>query len=188
MTKIDNGLRRPAALASNHRAQSCETLVSAVRASAYVIPTDGPESDGTYEWNQTTLVFVESQAAGERGVGYTYANVATAHLIDEALANVVQGIDAMYIPAAWHSMVHAVRNVGRPGIASMAISAVDASLWDLKAKLLECPLVVESTFEIRHRPCAINIHTSWLLSLPTSGRIKSPNNPRCVKPFNKRPS
>jgi L-alanine-DL-glutamate epimerase-like enolase superfamily enzyme len=30
-------------------------------------------------------------------------------------------------------MVRAVRNVGRPGAASMAISAVDAALWDLKA-------------------------------------------------------
>jgi L-alanine-DL-glutamate epimerase-like enolase superfamily enzyme len=38
-------------------------------------------------------------------------------------------------------MVHAIRNLGRPGISSMAISAVDASLWDLKARLLELPLV-----------------------------------------------
>ena len=32
-------------------------------------------------------------------------------------------------------MCQQVRNLGRPGIASMAISAVDAALWDLKAKL-----------------------------------------------------
>jgi L-alanine-DL-glutamate epimerase-like enolase superfamily enzyme len=38
-------------------------------------------------------------------------------------------------------MVDSVRNVGRPGIASTAISAVDVALWDLKARLLELPLV-----------------------------------------------
>jgi len=32
------------------------------------------------------------------------------------------------------------RNMGRPGISSMAISAVDCALWDLKARLLDQPL------------------------------------------------
>ena len=34
-------------------------------------------------------------------------------------------------------MVRAIRNLGRPGICSMAISAVDNALWDLKARLLQ---------------------------------------------------
>jgi hypothetical protein len=38
-------------------------------------------------------------------------------------------------------MQHAVRNLGRVGIAAMAIGAVDAALWDLKARLLHLPLV-----------------------------------------------
>lgn len=37
-------------------------------------------------------------------------------------------------------MIRAIRNQGRPGVASMAIAAVDVSLWDLKAKLLDRPL------------------------------------------------
>ncbi len=47
----------------------------------------------------------------------------------------------MDIPAAWLTMVQSIRNLGRPGICSMAISAVDAALWDLKARLLDLPLV-----------------------------------------------
>jgi L-alanine-DL-glutamate epimerase-like enolase superfamily enzyme len=47
----------------------------------------------------------------------------------------------MSVPAAWQAMVRAIRNLGRPGIASMAISAVDVALWDLKARLLDMPLV-----------------------------------------------
>jgi L-alanine-DL-glutamate epimerase-like enolase superfamily enzyme len=38
-------------------------------------------------------------------------------------------------------MLHAVRNLGRTGVAAMAIAAVDSALWDLKACLLDVPLV-----------------------------------------------
>ena len=37
-------------------------------------------------------------------------------------------------------MQRAVRNLGREGLAATAISAVDAALYDLKARLLEMPL------------------------------------------------
>jgi len=106
-----------------------------------VVPTDGLESDGTLEWDHTTIVLAEISAGGRRGIGYTYADRATATLIDEALRSVVLGADAMNVQGAWGAMVRAIRNLGRPGIASMAISAVDTALWDLKARLLDVPLV-----------------------------------------------
>jgi L-alanine-DL-glutamate epimerase-like enolase superfamily enzyme len=106
------------------------------------VPTDQPESDGTYAWESTTLVIVDVWGGGRQGLGYTYADTATARLISDKLAPLVQGRDAMDIPAAWMAMVGAIRNLGRPGIASMAIAAVDAALWDLKAKLFDVPLAV----------------------------------------------
>jgi L-alanine-DL-glutamate epimerase-like enolase superfamily enzyme len=115
--------------------------VESVGVAAYAIPTDAPEADGTYEWEKTTLIVVELTGGGGRGLGYTYADTATARLVRDLLADVVTGRDALDIPAAWAAMVRAVRNLGRPGIASMAISAVDAALWDLKAKLLGLSLV-----------------------------------------------
>lgn len=109
--------------------------------SVYTVPTDFPESDGTYSWDKTTIVIVEAAAGGKRGLGYTYADVATARLIQEMLASIVIGRDAMAVPGIWLAMVEAIRNLGRPGIASMAIAAVDSALWDLKARLLDLPLV-----------------------------------------------
>jgi L-alanine-DL-glutamate epimerase-like enolase superfamily enzyme len=107
---------------------------------AFTIPTDRPESDGTLAWNSTTLVLVETSAGRTHGLGYTYADEATAKLIAAKLAPELEGHDPFNIPACWEAMRHSIRNLGRPGIASMAIAAVDNALWDLKAKLLDLPL------------------------------------------------
>ncbi len=108
---------------------------------AYRIPTDAPEADGTIAWDSTTMVLVELEAGGQVGVGYTYDHEAAATVIDTTLRQAVEGRDALDVPGAWREMVRAVRNLGRPGVASTAISAVDAALWDLKAKLLDLPLI-----------------------------------------------
>jgi len=115
--------------------------IEAVSVLPCTIPTDCPESDGTIEWDKTTIVIVEVRSGSTVGLGYSYADVSAASLINTLLRDVVQGRDAMNIPGAWLAMVRAVRNLGRPGVASTAISAVDIALWDLKAKLLQVPLV-----------------------------------------------
>jgi L-alanine-DL-glutamate epimerase-like enolase superfamily enzyme len=123
-----------------HRAAT-DAVIERLDVSVYVIPTDLPEADGTISWNSTTLVVVQAAAAGVRSLGYTYADGATAALIRDLLAGVVEGRDALDVPGSWAAMVHAIRNLGRSGIASMAIAAVDNALWDLKARLLDLPLV-----------------------------------------------
>ncbi len=115
--------------------------IQRIDVSLYRIPTDFPEADGTFAWNSTTLVLVEVTAGGVGGLGYTYADTSTGRLIQDLLSPLVLGRDALNIPACWAAMVHAIRNLGRPGISSMAISAVDVALWDLKARLLDVSLV-----------------------------------------------
>ena len=114
--------------------------VTAIEVRAFTIPTDAPEADGTLAWDSTTIVVVEARAAEEWGLGYTYADLSTATLIESKLAAIVRGRDAMSPQSAWAAMVHEIRNLGRPGITSMAIAAVDVALWDLKARLLGLPL------------------------------------------------
>jgi L-alanine-DL-glutamate epimerase-like enolase superfamily enzyme len=118
------------------------TPVERLEVHAYTIPTDEPESDGTLEWDSTTIVVVEAHADGHAGLGYTYCDSAAAEVVSSQLAGVVEGADAMDVRAAWLRMGAQLRNAGRPGIGFCAISAVDQALWDLKARLLDVPLVV----------------------------------------------
>lgn len=90
----------------------------------YTVPTDLPEPDSTLEWNSTTLVLVHAHGGDRVGLGYTYANTATATLIRDLLSEVVQGRDAMAPAPIWDAMVSRIRNLGRPRGLSMAISVV----------------------------------------------------------------
>jgi L-alanine-DL-glutamate epimerase-like enolase superfamily enzyme len=117
-----------------------DAAIARVRTAGYTIPTDSPESDGTIAWDRTTLVTVHVTAGDATGFGYTYCSAAAARLIDSTLAPEIHGLDAFDIETAWQAMVDIVRNIGWPGIAACAISAVDLALWDLKARLLNVPL------------------------------------------------
>lgn len=119
-----------------------DTPVLGVRARAYTIPTDKPESDGTLHWTSTTLVIVHADAGGETGLGYTYTDGSIASLINEKFAKTVEGRSASDPQGAWLAMQKSVRNMGRTGLCATAISAVDTALWDLKAKLMGVPLCI----------------------------------------------
>ncbi|MGE5469046.1 MAG: enolase C-terminal domain-like protein [Ignavibacteria bacterium] len=116
--------------------QDSTAPIETASVAAYTVPTDKPESDGTLEWSATTLVLVRLRAGGEDGLGYGYADTATARLIHDKLLPLLHGQDALATNARWLDMATAIRNLGRPGVCAMAISAVDAALWDLKAKCL----------------------------------------------------
>src|SRR5690348_10688744 len=114
--------------------------VTSLDVSAYTIPTDAPEADGTLAWDSTTMILVQARAGDCVGTGWTYGSAACAAVVRDHLATVVIGRDAMDIGGAFDAMVKAVRNAGRPGAVGYAISAVDVALWDLKARLLDLPL------------------------------------------------
>jgi len=75
-------------------------------------------------------------AGGVTGLEYGYADGTPAQLIRDLLAPKIVDYDALAIGGCWIKMVEQIRNLGRPGIASMAITAVDNALWDLKGKLV----------------------------------------------------
>ncbi|MGB6193899.1 MAG: enolase C-terminal domain-like protein, partial [Terracidiphilus sp.] len=79
--------------------------------------------------------------AGEIGLGYSYGNQATASVANDLAGKCVVRQAALDIPGIHATMLQQVRNDGSRGIASMAISALDIALWDLKAKLSGSSLV-----------------------------------------------
>jgi L-alanine-DL-glutamate epimerase-like enolase superfamily enzyme len=120
-----------------------DVAVTDVEATAYTIPTERPEGDGTLTWDSTTWVLVRVGTGDPGlpvGVGWTYAPAAAAQVVRDLLAPQVAGRSALDAARSWEAMVRAVRNAGRPGLVSMAISAVDTALWDLAARVLDLPL------------------------------------------------
>lgn len=123
------------------RAASPLPPVASVTASAFTIPTEQPERDGTLEWTETTLLIVEARAGDTTGVGYSYAHPAAVDLVVGKLAAVVEDSDSSRPGSAWAAMWETTRNLGQTGLVSAALSAVDVALWDLKARLLDRSLV-----------------------------------------------
>lgn len=115
--------------------------VTDVAAEVYTIPTDAPEADGTLTWDATTVVVVTVTDGDEQGLGWTYAGAGAADVIKDQLTSVVTGCGTAEIPRLAEQMARACRNIGRPGVAACAISAVDIALWDLRARQLGLALV-----------------------------------------------
>jgi Mandelate racemase / muconate lactonizing enzyme, N-terminal domain len=113
-----------------------DTAVREVAVSAFTVPTDAPEADGTIPWGATTLVVVEPVAEECTGLGWSYTSPAAVPLIKDVLVDCAVGTNPLDVPGVNETMRRRVRNTGYRGLAATAISAVDIGLWDLKAKLL----------------------------------------------------
>src|SRR5919204_5861687 len=93
-----------------------DVVLEGLDVSAYEIPTGEPESDGTLEWDSTTVVVVEARAGDELGLGFTYADVSAAAFVESKLAPLVEGRDARAVRSAWAELQEQIRNAGRVGV------------------------------------------------------------------------
>ena len=115
--------------------------ISRSRVQVYTVPTDAPEADGTIAWDSTTLVLVLLEAGGKCGLGYTYGDASLGKLVHALLKKAVDGATIFEHAAIRQSLLHQVRNSGETGLTQMAVAAIDNALWDLRARLLDIPLV-----------------------------------------------
>lgn len=83
-------------------------------------------------------------ADGMQGVGYTYTGGkggrAICSLLHDEMRTLLVGADASDIDTIWDKLQWEYHYVGRGGLLSFAISAIDIALWDIKCKRAEQPL------------------------------------------------
>jgi len=103
--------------------------------------TDAKHGDHTHFELITTTITLED---GSEGTGYTYTGgkggQSIKAMIEHDLAPFIIGKDGTEIESLYDAMQWHIHYVGRGGIASFAISAVDIALWDLRGKRTEQPL------------------------------------------------
>lgn len=124
--------------------------ISSVTLSLAVLPLAAPVSDAKVltgrqrPLTEVALLLAEICAeSGYAGVGYSYAKRAGgpglyAHARE--IAPELPGEDPNDIQRIWSKLVWAGASVGRSGLATQAVAAIDIALWDLKAKRAGLPL------------------------------------------------
>ncbi len=92
---------------------------------------------GSHTHFELITVTIET-ADGITGTGYTYTGgrggYAILAMIENDLAPFIMGRDADGIESLYQEMIWHMHYVGRGGIVSFAISAVDIALWDMRGK------------------------------------------------------
>jgi L-alanine-DL-glutamate epimerase-like enolase superfamily enzyme len=120
-------------------------LITAIETKCFSIPLPFAMAD-TRHGTMTSFELVTTivrDVDGAEGIGYTFtvgaSGLAITTLIDAYRQRLV-GLDAERIEQCWQHMWWALHNGGRGGPVSLAISAVDIALWDLRARRFKVPL------------------------------------------------
>ena len=112
----------------------------------YRIPLSHPMQDATHGLMtdfDVVMVKLESET-GQLGLGYTYTvhggGGAIRSLVENELKSIVLGTDPNFTEKTWDAIWRRLHYIGRGGLVSFAMSAVDIALWDLKARQANLPL------------------------------------------------
>jgi L-alanine-DL-glutamate epimerase-like enolase superfamily enzyme len=118
--------------------------IDAIDSAYYRLPLEAMGDAGHGAIDSEEIVTVKLRAGGLEGHGYAYTigrgGRAVQALIEHDLAPLLLGRDATGIAALWDLMWQRLLYVGRGGLASFAIAALDIALWDLRGLAERKPL------------------------------------------------
>lgn len=130
--------------------------IEGIETAYYRLPLEpmGDAGHGTIDSEE--LITLSLHADGLTGHGYAYTigrgGRAVRALIDHDIAPLILGQDARDIRGLWDLMWQRLLYVGRGGLASFAIAAVDVALWDLYGVREDKPLYALLGAEARDIP------------------------------------
>jgi L-alanine-DL-glutamate epimerase-like enolase superfamily enzyme len=118
--------------------------IDAIESAYYRLPLEAMGDAGHGAIDSEEIVTVKLRAGGLEGHGYAYTigrgGRAVQALIEHDLAPLLLGRDATGIAALWDLMWQRLLYVGRGGLASFSIAALDIALWDLRGLREKKPL------------------------------------------------
>src|SRR5215218_7844760 len=130
--------------------------IERVETSYYRLPLEPMGDAGHGAIDTEELITLEIHAEGLTGHGYAYTigrgGRAVKSLIDHDIVPLILGQDATDIRGLWELMWQRLLYVGRGGLVSFAIAAVDVALWDLYGVREEKPLYELIGAEAREIP------------------------------------
>ncbi len=121
-------------------------IIESVKVELFQVPLDEVLSDAKHgdHFHFELITATITLSDGSTGTGYTYTGGkggrAIKAMIEYDLKPVLLGADADKVEELYDMMQWHIHYVGRGGIASFAISAVDIALWDLRCKMMGEPL------------------------------------------------
>ena len=118
--------------------------IEGIETAYYRLPLEAMGDAGHGAIDSEEIITVKLRAGGLEGHGYAYTigrgGRAVHALIEHDLIPLLVGRDATDIEALWDLMWQRLLYVGRGGLASFAIAAMDIALWDLRGLRERKPL------------------------------------------------
>lgn len=159
--------------------------IECVETAYYRLPLEAMGDAGHGDIDTEELITLNLHAEGLTGHGYSYTIGCRGHAMKSLIDDIVPmilGHDATDIRALWDLMWQRLLYVGRRGLASCAIAAVDVALWDLRGVREDRPLYALLGAESREIPaygrewtsrsrwtgCSHKRNASWSGAFPVS--------------------
>jgi L-alanine-DL-glutamate epimerase-like enolase superfamily enzyme len=122
-------------------------IVEDARVRLFRLPPSVPWEDATHRVPALEIIVLELTVNGRVATGFSYTvgvgGTAIRSLIQDYCIAELVGRDARYVIGAGHSFYHHLLRTGMGAITTLALSAIDVALWEIRAQASGRPMFLE---------------------------------------------